>query len=158
MRVEPFSLMTLMLSTTPGHNFVLESDVLTLSVFAHDDQVNARPVRRQPRQILDRAEICEQVEFFAQRDVDALEAAADGRGHGALESHAIALDRLVERRGNVLAMNLEGFSSRRVPLPIKFRAACLKNANDRLRNFRADAVAGDQRYFVRLLSVIIPCY
>ena len=72
--------MTLMLLTTPWNHFVLQAEAdIRPSVFsAHDDQVHAGPLGFEAGQVLDGAEIGEEVEFLAQRDVDALEASTIG--------------------------------------------------------------------------------
>ena len=136
-----------------GNDLVLQPHVLALGVFAHDDQVHAGPMRFQAGQVLDRAEVGEEVELLAQGDVDALEAAADGRSHRPLQRHAVALDRLVERGGNVLAVDLEGLGPGGKALPLQLDAGGFENANDRLRDLRPDAVAGNQRYLVRHLCL-----
>ena len=99
--------------------------------------------------ILDGAEVGEEVELFAQGDVDALEAATDGRGDGPFKGDAVALDGFVERGGNVFAVNLEGFSAGGVALPVEFDAGGFKDADDGVGDFGADAVAGDEGDFVR---------
>ena len=138
-----------------GNHFVLQAHVFALGVFAHDDQVHAGPFRFETGKILDGAEVGEEVELLAQRDVDALEAAADGRRDRPLQRHAVALDGFVERGGNVFAENLEGLGAGGEALPLKLDAGGFKNANHGLRDFGADAVAGDQRNFVCLCLVMI---
>ena len=149
MRVEPFSVITLMALDHAGDHFVLQAHVLALGVFAHDNQVHARPMRFQPGQILDGPEVGKQLELLAQGNVDALEAAADGRRDRPLQRHAVALDGFVERGGNVLAEYLECLGAGGKALPLKLHAGGLENANHRLRYLRPDAVAWNQRYFVR---------
>jgi hypothetical protein len=55
-----------------------------------------------------------------------------------------------ERGGNVLAVNFEGLGAGGEALPLELNAGSFKNANHSLGDFRADAVAGDQRHFVGL--------
>ena len=100
--------------------------------------------------ILDGPEVGEEVEFFAESYVDALEAAADGRRYRALQRHTVALDRLIERNGNVFAMNLEGLGAGGEALPIEFDAGGFENADGHVRNFGADAITGNQSDLVRL--------
>ena len=132
-----------------GNDFVLQADVLALGVFAHDDQVHAGPMRFQAGKILDGPEVGEEIEFFAQGDVDALEAAADGRGDRALQRDFVALDRFVKRGGDVFAEDFEGLGAGGKALPLPLDAGSFEDANDGLGDFRADAVAGNERDFVR---------
>src|SRR5665213_144975 len=133
-----------------GNYLVLQSHVLALGVFADDDQVDAGPVGGQAGEILDGPEVGKEIELFAERNIDAFEAAADRRGHGAFERDAVALDGLVKGGGDVFAMNLEGFSAGCEALPVELDAGGFKDADNRMRDFGADAVAGDQSNFVRL--------
>ena len=54
----------------------------------------------------------------------------------------------IERGGNVLAEDLEGLGAGGKALPLEANAGGFEDADDGLRDFRADAVAGDQGYFV----------
>jgi hypothetical protein len=108
-------------------------------------------MRRHAGQILDGAEVGEELELLAQGDVDAFESAADGSGDGPLERDLVALDGFVERGGNVFAVNFESLGAGGVALPLEFDAGGFKDADYGLRDFRADAVAGDESYFVRLI-------
>ena len=54
----------------------------------------------------------------------------------------------VEVGGNVFAVDLEGFGAGGEALPLPLDAGGFEDANDGLRDFRADAVAGNQRNFV----------
>ena len=132
-----------------GNDFVFEADVLTFSVFADDDEVDAGPMGCQAGQILDGAKVGEEVEFFAEGYVDAFESTANGCGDGAFQRDLVALDGLVERGGNVLAVDLEGLSSCGVAFPFELDACGFENANDLLRDFGSDAVAGNECDFVR---------
>ena len=129
---------------------MLQAHILALGVFAHDHQIDAGILRVEAGQIANRPQVGEEIELLAQRDVDALESAADRRRHRPFQRHAVALDRLVERRGNVFAVNLERLGTCGKPLPLELRAGSLKDAHHRLRHFGPDAVAGNQRNFVRL--------
>ena len=131
-----------------GDDFVLEADVFAFGVFADDDEIDAGPVRVETGKILDGAEVGEEVELLAQRDVDALEAAADGRGDRSLERDFVALDGVVERGGNVFAEDFEGLGAGGEALPLPLDASGFENAHHGLGDFRADAVAGDEGHFV----------
>src|SRR5260370_395587 len=91
----------------PWNDFVLDPGIQAFCVLAEDDEVNVRIARRYMRQVGDRPEICEQLKPFAQFDVNAGKAAADGRSHRTLQSDAGALDRLGEFPGNVLFVFFE---------------------------------------------------
>jgi len=52
-----------------------------------------------------------------------------------LQRHTVALDRLIERNGNVFAMNLEGLGAGGEALPIEFDAGGFENADGHVRNF-----------------------
>jgi hypothetical protein len=66
-----------------GNDFVLEPGVKVFGVFANQDDVHVLKPRLDARQVLDRAEICVEVERFAQSDVHAGRAAGYGGAHGA---------------------------------------------------------------------------
>ena len=85
MRVDASSVMIFRLSTTPGHDLVLEAGVEVLGVLAHDDEVDACVARRHRRQVPDRPQVGVEVERLAQADVDAGEALADRRRDRPLE-------------------------------------------------------------------------
>ena len=131
-----------------GNDFMLEPDVFALGVFADDDEIDARPLRFEAGKILDGAEVGEEVELLAQGDVDAFEAAADGGGDGPFEGDLVGFDGFGQVGGDVFAEDLEGFGSGGEALPLPFDAGGFEDADHGLRNFRADAVAGDQGYFV----------
>src|SRR4029077_2307827 len=69
-----------------GDNFVFDTGVKSFGVFAHDDQIHARVASWNVRQVADGPEVGEEFEALPEFDVDAGKAAADGCGHGALQS------------------------------------------------------------------------
>ena len=73
---------------------------------------------------------------------------------GPLSATLVALDGFVERGGNVLAVDLEGFGAGGEALPLELDAGGFEDADDGLRDFGADAVAGDQGYFVRHIQLL----
>jgi len=129
---------------------VLETDVFALGIFSDDDEVNAGPVGGEAGEIFDGSEVGEEVEFFAERDVDAFEAAADGSGDRAFEGDAVALDGFVEGGGDVLAVDFEGFGPGSKALPLKLDAGGFEDADYGVGDFGADAVAGNERDLVGL--------
>ena len=56
----------------------------------------------------------------------------------------------IERGGNVLAEDLEGLGPGGKALPLEADAGGFEDADHGLRHLRPNAVAGNQRYFVRL--------
>ncbi len=100
------------------------------------------------RQVADGPEVGEEFEALAQFDVDAGEAAANGRSHRALQPDAGALDRLGEFFRNVFVVFLKGFSARGEGLPFELDAGGFENANRGLDDFGTNAVAGDESYFM----------
>src|SRR6266568_167901 len=131
-----------------GDDFMLQSDVFSFGVFADDDEVDTGPFGFEAGKILDGAKVGEEVELLAEGDVDAFEATANGGGDGALERDLIAFDGLAEIRGDVFAEDFKGFGAGGEALPLPLDAGGFEDADDGVRDFGADAVAGDQGYFV----------
>ena len=105
-------------------------------------------MRGQSGQILDWAEVGEEIELLAQGDIDALEAPSDRRGDWPLERYVGAFDGFRESGGNVLAVDFKGFSAGGEPLPFPLDPSGFENANDGLRDLGSDAVTGDECDFV----------
>src|ERR1017187_5922411 len=131
-----------------GDNFVFNAGVKALSIFADHDQVHAWIPRRNMREVANRAEVCEQFEALAEFDVDAGKAAANWSGHRTFQSDAGALDGFAEFSGNVFVVFLEGFGAGGEAFPFELDAGSFDHANCSLNNFRADSVAGNERYLV----------
>src|SRR5208283_551513 len=133
----------------PGNNFMFDTGIKSLGVFANDDQIDTRIAGRNMRQVADGPEVGEQFKTRPQFDVDAGEAAADGRSHRTLQPDAGALDGFAEFLGNVFVVLLKGFSAGGERFPFEFDAGGFHHANRGLDYFRADTVAGDEGYFMR---------
>src|SRR5579871_1734657 len=99
-------------------------------------------------QISDGPEICVEIKFFPQRHVDAGEAATDRGCDRSLQTDASALDRLDDFLGDVLAGLLVSLRTDRESFPLELDAGGFQNSHDRLCDFRADAIAGDEGDFV----------
>jgi hypothetical protein len=129
-------------------DFVLQADIFALSVFADDDEVDARVTGVKAGEIFDGAEVGVELELLPQRDVDGGKAAANRRGDRPLECDGGAFDGLVEFVGDVGAAGGEGVRADGVAFPRELAAGLFaggfKDADDGLGNFRADAVAGDE--------------
>src|SRR5208283_5354733 len=132
-----------------GDNFVLDTGIQSLGIFADHDQVDARVTRRDMRQVAYGPKVGEEFEALAQLDVDAGEAAADRRSHRTLQSDAGALDRFAEFLGNVFVILLKSFGPGRKAFPLKLNSGGFDHANRSLNHFGTDAVAGDEGYFMR---------
>ncbi len=89
------------------HHLVLQARVQILGVFAEDHHVDLHVVETglQAGERMHRSHVGKKIEMLAQRDVDARESAADGRGHRALEPHAGSF----ERFDHVRWQHLPGF-------------------------------------------------
>ncbi len=90
---------------------MLQSRIEALRVLAHDDEIDIRIAGWNVRQVPDGPEVRIKLKFLAQRNVDAGEAAADGRSHRALQTHMCALDRFDRFFWDVLTVFLECFGS-----------------------------------------------
>ena len=137
-----------------GHDLVLEPGVEILGVLADDDQVDVGEAARDARQVPHRPEVGVEVERLAQPDVDAGEAFADRRRDRPLQRDLVALDRVEQRRRQRLAEPLERDHAGVVALPLDVDARRLEDPDDRLGDFRADAVAGDERDGVGHVSLL----
>ncbi len=129
-----------------GNQLVLDSGVEVFRVFTKDDHVDRQVLKAalESWQHLDRPEIHVHVQLLAQRHIHTLVPAADRSGSRPLQSHARALDRLHHGVGQHHPGLCQGCGSCVRRLPFDRRARSLHRAHGRRRNFRADAVAGDQ--------------
>src|SRR5208282_6038956 len=140
-----------------GNNFVSDAGIKPLGVFAHYNQIDARIASGNMRQVADRPEVGEKFEALAQFDIDAGEAAADGRGHRTLQSDTGALDRFAEFFGNVIVVRLKGFGAGGEAFPFEFDAGRFHHANRGLDDLGANAVAGNESYFVGHMKTLQYC-
>ena len=69
---------------------------------------------------------------------------AHGRGHRPLQSDPGAFDRLDQFLGNIFVILGEGLGARLKDFPIELHPGGFQNAHGGLRDFRADAVAGNE--------------
>ena len=123
---------------------VLDARVEVLGVLAHDHEVDVLVARLDALEGPRGPEVRVQAEHLAERDVDAAEAAADGRRDRALERDPVAAHRLehvLRERGAVLGH--DGLA-RVLDLPLEGDARRIEDAPGGLRQLRPDAVAGDQ--------------
>src|SRR5438270_11590301 len=123
---------------------MLEPDIFALCVLAHDDEVHPRISRLQTWQVLDWAEVREQLELLAQGHVDGFESAAHGCRNRPLNRATGTVYRIVERLRDVLAVLGVSVGTRRMLVPLKPRAAGFQYADDCPGYFRADPVSGNE--------------
>ena len=128
----------------------LDARVQVLGVLAHNHQIDGMVAEESPHTgiILARADAGEQAQFLAQVDVDAAEAGAHRRGDGGLQGALRTADARqgCVRQGRTAAGHHVQACLLNVPLDC--HAGRLDTAARRLGQFRSDAVAGNQRYFV----------
>src|SRR5262249_21689441 len=81
--------------------------------------------------------------------VDAGEARADRGGQRALQRDAVSLDRFENGFGQRVAIARKGLGPGDEALPLDFDPRSLDDADDGASDLWADAVAGNECYFVR---------
>ena len=137
-----------------GGLHVLDTGVEILNVLAHHDEIDAaaRVGGGHTGHLADGTNVGVGFEQLAERHVRTLLAKANGRGERSLEDHACLLDRgdrvVRDAGGKTL---LEDFSAGLVDLPVDFDTRSVDNLACRLCNFRANTVAWNQRYCLRVL-------
>ena len=123
---------------------MLDAGVQVLGVLADDHEVDVLVAGLEALDGASGPEVRVQAERLAQRDVDAPEALADRRRDRPLEGDLVAPDRLEdvfrERRPVLGHDGLAGVDD----LPFERDARGVEDAAGRLRQLRADAVAGDE--------------
>jgi hypothetical protein len=133
---------------------VLDACVQVLRVLADDHQVDVLVARLEPLDRAGRPQVRVQVEGLPEGHVDAPEAFPDRRRDRALDRHAIAPDRLedVLRQWRPVALH-DGLAGLR-DLPVEPDTGRVEHAAGRLRQLRADPVAGDQGHSVGHASIV----
>ena len=130
-----------------GNHFVLQAGVQVLGVLAEDGQVDGHvaEARLQARQHAHRPEVDVEPQLLAQRHVDALVAAGDGRGRGTLQADARDLERGEHVVGDQLALLGQRAHAGLHALPLDANAGGFHRAHGGLGHFGSDAVAGNER-------------
>ena len=138
------------LSTTPGTTSCSRPEYRS-SVFSRKmarSTATSLKARLQARQHAHRPEIDVEAELLAQRHVDALVAAGDGRGGGALQADARGFERGEDVVGNQLALLGQRAHAGLHALPFDGDAGGFDRAHGGFGHFGSDAVAGDERNLV----------
>src|SRR5580765_11886 len=128
----------------PRNHFVFDPRVESLSIFAHDDQIDVRVASGNMRKILNRSKVGKQFKSLAQLNVDARKAAAYRRGHRTLQSDPGALDGLIQFFWDVFPVALERLGSGHERFPLELDASGFENADGCLGDLRPNAVARDE--------------
>jgi hypothetical protein len=133
----------------PGEDHDLVARVEVFRVLADDDQIDALEARLDVGQAADGADVGVEVKDLPERDVDRLEALADGRTDGPLEGDPGAADRvdgLVGERGAGAGGHLGADVLR---IPVDLDAGGLEDALGSSADLGANSVARDERDLVR---------
>ena len=127
---------------------MLDAGVKAFGIFADDDEIDAGITGGHAGKIADGPYVGEELEAFAEFDVDAGKSAADGGGDGAFEADVGALDGIVEFLGNVFLVLRVSFGASGKTFPLELEVGGFENANCGGGDLRADAVAGNKSNFV----------
>jgi hypothetical protein len=126
----------------------LDARVQVLGVLADDDQVDVVVARAHAGVRLARPDLGVQVERLAQRDVDRAKPRPHRRGHGALDGHLRAPDRVQHRVGERRAALGHHVRAGVLDLPVELHAGGLQHPSRRLGDLGSGPVAGDQGHMV----------
>ena len=124
---------------------VLHAGIEPLRVLADHDQIHAGVARLDAGEAARRADIGVEIEFLAQRDVDAAIAFADGGRQRTFQRQLVAADGVERLGGNGSAVGGHRAGARGSALPEKPRAGGLDGLDGGIDHFGTDPVAGDQR-------------
>ena len=127
---------------------MLYAGVEVLGVLAHDHEVDVVIAAGDALYRAGGADVRVEVELLPERDVDAAEAAADGRGDGALEGRAVGADGVQDALGEggavLLHLALPGVDG----VPVYPGARGVHHAHGGEGDLRAYPVAGYEGYVV----------
>ena len=112
-------------------------------VLADDDEVDVLVARADARVALGGAEAGVEVEHLAEGDVNGAEAAAAGCGDRPLDGDLVLADRVEDLFGEDGAVLLGGVEAGFAVVPVEVDACGLQDADRRIHDLGADAVAGD---------------
>ena len=127
---------------------MLQTRIKAFGVLPNDDQIDVRIARRNMRQIAHRPEVGIKIELLSKLYVDAGKAPADRGCDRTLECDMRAFDRLGQRLGNVFFVFFVSFCASLNGLPLEGETCGFQYANNGLRNFCTDSVAGDEGDFM----------
>ena len=139
-----------------GNHFVLDAGVEVFGVLAENHHVDfdVGEARGDAGQRVHRAHVGVEIEALAQGDVDAGEAASDGRGDGAFEADAGAVEAIEDAFRERLAGLENECGVELGDFPIDGDAGGIDGAARGLRDFGTDTIAGNKSYEVRHLPIV----
>jgi len=121
------------------------SQVSTLGVLAHRDQVDAFIACSRARHADRRAHVGIQIEARAQFHIERAEAATDRRGQRPLEHDPVALDRIQRGLGQQAAMRFLRGQTCQLKVITQTEPERVKRTEHSVHDFRADAIAANYR-------------
>ena len=130
----------------PWHDFVLEPGIQVFGVLAHDDHVDALKSRRHARQVPHRPQVGVKIERLAQSDVDAGEALA--RSASSTGPFSATLWRRIDSSsagGSAWPVRSKAMTPASWRSQLDGDAGGGDDAEDRVGDFRTDAVAWNER-------------
>jgi hypothetical protein len=129
----------------------LDARIEVLGVFADDHQVDGHVVEEAADAgiLLARPHAGVQPQGLAEIDIDTAETRAHRRGDGGLQGTAGAADALEHGVGDRVAGAGHEVHARLLHVPMDIYAGGVNRAAGRFGQFRPDAIAGNQGYFVR---------
>jgi hypothetical protein len=128
----------------PGDDLVLDRGVEVLGVLPHHDQVDPLIACPDVRDGAHRPEAGVEVKRLTERDVRAWETGADGGGDRALDPDLVGADAVEDGRREGGAVLLHHAGARLHLVPLDLDAERFDNAQHGRRDFRTDAVSGDE--------------
>ena len=130
------------------HHGVFQSRIQILGVFADQNQIDAQKPRLHAFQVLHRPHIGVQVERLAQRHVNARRPAHHGSRQRPFQRHLVFANRFQHAGLHEIEAPPFDLRPRGDLVPRNVHSSCTDDFLNRCGNFRANPVAGNQRYGV----------
>ena len=96
-----------------------------------------------------------EVQFLAERDVDAAEPVADRSGNGALDGHLVPADGRKDRLGQRRPRRLDDALAGVLDVPVERHAGGLEHTTGRFGNLGPGTISGNQGDFVGQLGTVL---